>query len=61
MIFAVVQTKFPFLISCFPDYEIPAFSSNALIRLSRTIRFNQENWKNRKEKCPPRSFSAKKQ
>jgi hypothetical protein len=58
MIFAMVQTKFPFLFSCFPDYEIPAFSSNALIRLSRAIRFNQEN---KKEKCPPRSFSAKKQ
>jgi hypothetical protein len=40
---------------------VTAFSSNALIRLSRAIRFNQENWKNRKEKCPPRSFSAKKQ
>ena len=45
MIFATIQTKFPFLISCFPDYKIPALSSNALIRLSRAIRLNQENWK----------------
>jgi hypothetical protein len=35
----------------FGDYKIPALSSNALIRLRRAFRFNQENWKTGKRKA----------